>query len=921
MSLFSSREWWSTRLGTAEEFDQGSIAIANIDNDPNGNAKIITGSLQGMLRVHLPHQRGYHVEDMLLETELEGSILQLAAGNFLGSSSICLAVLHPRKLAVYALQAVGSSYLQHSKIYEHYLEHTAANMATGPFGGIAGVEHIVVQSYDGQLTFFEQEAMAFSRFLPSFLLPGPLAYAAASDSFITSTAGLELVAYKYSNLAAASGSKEQQQQQQQAGGPPAGAVSGKRIQADWTVVLGEAALDIRTGRITANTRADAPADILVLAEHTFFVLNLQGQLLLQRRLDYHPACCWPFPAGPDSSSSSSSATANPNQQQQQRPPENLLVATHTKALMVYRGQELAWAARLEMLPVAVRVAALEGMQGMIVALDDTGKLSVLYLGSEPPKQSVSFAESKQLDYAAMEAERKALLTQIKAAGGAGWDPAATAPAAAAGKGAAAAAKDLVLRAQVPSRLDDADRIVREGGEGPPGSNADGVAGFGAAGGAAAAGVKQLTVTLLLSNTTKSSMKDVSISIQVPAPVVALQQQLLLPELPPSSSSSSSRGPGEPLAVQVVLQVPAGSSIPAANTAEVVACYRSADKQLQCSQLALQLPMILFCQVIPPVKSAEYKVTVATNRDAAQLVALFGDMLVQAHPAHAEALSRSQAANVMSFHFGGGQEVTILVSKNAGRYRLQADSFAAMWLVLQELSRRLAGHFAAAEAKPAAAQQQQQPPPFSITFEESLPLQDVFELVDRHFALRAALAAANEALEQREVQFRSVQKRLLVRYKDRNAAPLNQLDVLMEETYDQILDLATQMEQLQAELLAAGQALGAGVQLLLLLTRFRFKLAAEESELLRCALSPVVLEGPEVSWEETTEAAMTHLLRSALARSAKDAAAAVPPLAPAADTARLKKHISLVLERLSKGMRLVAGSSSNNGGSAAAVAAH
>lgn len=71
-----------------------------------------------------------------------------------------------------------------------------------------------MQSYDGQLTFFEQEAVAFSRFLPNFLLPGPLAYVGACDSFITSTAGLELVAYKYSNLAAASASKEQQQQQQ-----------------------------------------------------------------------------------------------------------------------------------------------------------------------------------------------------------------------------------------------------------------------------------------------------------------------------------------------------------------------------------------------------------------------------------------------------------------------------------------------------------------------------------------------------------------------------------------------------------------------------------------------------------------------------------------------------------------------------------
>jgi hypothetical protein len=43
---------------------------------------------------------------------------------------------------------------------------------------------------------------------------------------------------------------------------------------------------------------------------------------------------------------------------------------------------------------------------------------------------------------------------------------------------------------------------------------------------------------------------------------------------------------------------------------------------------------------------------------------------------------------------------------------------------------------------------------------------VFELVDRHFAVRTALAAANEQLEQREAQFRSVQKRLLVRYKVR-----------------------------------------------------------------------------------------------------------------------------------------------------------
>jgi hypothetical protein len=39
--------------------------------------------------------------------------------------------------------------------------------------------------------------------------------------------------------------------------------------------------------------------------------------------------------------------------------------------------------------------------------------------------------------------------------------------------------------------------------------------------------------------------------------------------------------------------------------------------------------------------------------------------------------------------------------------------------------------------------------------------------------------------------------------------------------------------------------------------------------------------------------MTQLLRSVLARNAKEAAVSIGPLAPAKDTAKLKKHLSLV----------------------------
>ncbi len=71
----------------------------------------------------------------------------------------------------------------------------------------SGADYICVQSYDGQLSFFEQEAFAFSRFLPNFLVPGPLAFCDASDCFITCNAAFELESYKYKVLAAASGEK------------------------------------------------------------------------------------------------------------------------------------------------------------------------------------------------------------------------------------------------------------------------------------------------------------------------------------------------------------------------------------------------------------------------------------------------------------------------------------------------------------------------------------------------------------------------------------------------------------------------------------------------------------------------------------------------------------------------------------------
>lgn len=166
--------------------------------------------------------------------------------------------------------------------------------------------------------------------------------------------------------------------------PDAGGGAAKRVAPDWKLVLGEAATDIVLLRVappaagggssgggTASSspsrrdprgggRGGAPRqELLAVCEHSLFVVAADaGEIQLQRRLEYHPACCRAYALPPSAGAPD--------------PGDGLLVATHTKALLVYHGPTLAWAARLEAQPVALAVAELGGVKGLIASLDDEG---------------------------------------------------------------------------------------------------------------------------------------------------------------------------------------------------------------------------------------------------------------------------------------------------------------------------------------------------------------------------------------------------------------------------------------------------------------------------------------------------------------------------------------------------------------------
>ncbi|XP_052237789.1 protein PTHB1-like [Dreissena polymorpha] len=171
MSLFKARDWWSTSVGEEEEFDQGCLCVANVDNSSDELDKIVIGSYHGIVRIFNPKPTktdegwsGFRPGDVLLESPLGHPVLQIEAGKFVsGSDKLHLAILHPRKLSVYNVAAMsgavehGTQY-QMALAYEHKLQRTAYNFCFGHFGQVKGKGFICVQSMDGTVSIFEQES-------------------------------------------------------------------------------------------------------------------------------------------------------------------------------------------------------------------------------------------------------------------------------------------------------------------------------------------------------------------------------------------------------------------------------------------------------------------------------------------------------------------------------------------------------------------------------------------------------------------------------------------------------------------------------------------------------------------------------------------------------------------------------------------
>ena len=126
------------------------------------------------------------------------------------------------------------------------------------------------------------------------------------------------------------------------------------------------------------------------------------------------------------------------------------------------------------------------------------------------------------------------------------------------------------------------------------------------------------------------------------------------------------------------------------------------------------------------------------------------------------------ANAAGFSYLGGPRVTLLSSKTSQRYRLQSDDLPALWPLTREIEARL--------------QRMHGGSGLQCSYSASLPMHEYFSEIEAHFHKRERQKQLCDQLAQRTTQFRSIERRLLARFKDKTPTTLTNLDTLLEGTY-------------------------------------------------------------------------------------------------------------------------------------------
>ena len=467
---------------------------------------------------------------------------------------------------------------------------------------------------------------------------------------------------------------------------------------------------VRSIQVIPSLDREEPDTIVCLTRQSLLALHDTGGLLWAKKLDFSPRCLLSF-----SSLLYDKRVIS-------------LVSSHSGSLMFYDNTSLRWACQLGRNPVSVARGRFwdrqtsQTAQGLLVTLTEEGSLAVTFLGSDPTLFTAAPPDSREVNYEETDRELARLSAVIKQSQASAL---------------VTAAPSLRLDCVVASQLEMC-RYPSKVLETEP-------------------AVPMVNISLTL--TTPAPLTKLTISLDSQAPVSLSQNTISLSSVTSSTTVTLAAFMSEMMVV-------------ASLELTLVATYLTQQGVPHCLHRTLTLPLSLVIKPCPPIKDADFKVTLSTNKPAVSLLELFPEFVLD-----------SSMSNAAGFQVYGGPVITVLSSKTSQRYRLQSENLPAIWLITEQVKRRLEQRFTKSDGSS----------DLECSYTSSLPLQEFFTEIDSYFSKRKQYKSVLETLTQRMSQFRAIERRLLTRFKDKTPSPLTNLDMLLEGTYRQVLASCDQME--------------------------------------------------------------------------------------------------------------------------------
>ena len=770
MSIFESKEFWSTSVtkDKEEEFDRNSISTGILDQSQK--TCISVGSFSGNLRIYSPSFGDNTSNTLKFSKKFEEPILQTEIGNFTRANNNIdqLAILLIHKLLVIKFKDFkpGTESLE----FEHKLKRNGHNLTKARVGD-KNYDIIFVQSIDGAISIYEGENFINIVVLSEVYFPGQIGYLNQKDSLIISNTAYEIECYSFNSLATLKNDISSQ--------------TIKQLNHNWKVNIGELSTQIQVVFNKINRREE----IVVLSETLLNLIDSNGNLLYQKKLDFEPMCFYAY------------NITDENYTKNQIFDLMCLISSTYHHIMIYKGFQLAWVAKVFDTPIYISLNNFENIESLIITLNDMGNLNVLYLGMEKVK-NMKLIKTKDMDPKKMIKEREKLSQIID-----NYE-----------KGIFINDKENALKINALVHKDifynkgrDDNKIFYKDNYGK---------------------IIESMVQLEFEYGSQEA-NDIHVNIICPYNIICDEPIFVIPSLGANSNNKIKKT----LKFRVIENYyPTFINIDVYTSYYAVEKY---DKIMKSSSISFELPLGLFIKVDTESKNnLKYSITLETNKPSVKINDIFND-LDQSFPDYDIIKTKTHSA---LFIYPNKKEVSVNLTKTNGAYNIESDNFECILFITEQIVNRLKEKYK----------------DINYWINDKFKVKDYFYKVKEHYELIQRKKKLMENLEKYTSLYTNLQKNLLNKYQKKTPPKLSNIDFFLKNVYKDIANQSELVQKVNNDIKLIYRDIYIWTESIIYLTKLRAQLSDEEYQIFKGTFPLDNINNNENTWEDVTYYNMKNL---------------------------------------------------------------